>query len=407
MSYNANQDNGNQDTDRGLKEAFQSVQNSFSSEGDYNGVKVLGGLAGVAAVGGLGYVGYNQWLQHQGKDDNPQAAEEFKQQAKPVAVDPQNKTATVVNDQNAYGAAAGGYGAQGGYGSNQTQGGYGGQQQQNGYGGQGGYGDQNNSYGQQQQQQQPQEDHSTRNTALKVLGGLAGVASIGGLGYVGYKQWIEHKNKEDSPQAAEEFKQEAKPVEVNPQTQTVQVAGDNNANISNQYQQAIAAGGYTGNQVNANGGTGCQGVQWQVQYGDKPYPSNAIRGGQESDGQPLYIARTKHTDGTVQPGKAGPTTGGGCLYAWGGRELYSSVYEVLVGDQNSVKWVDVQGTPQPNGWTPIEAGKDSDGSVLWIAKANYEGSQQIGKAGPALGEGLVGWGGQQRKVQQYQVLARA
>ena len=42
-----------------------------------------------------------------------------------------------------------------------------------------------------------------------------------------------------------------------------------------------------------------------------------------------------------------------------------------------------------------------------IAKANYEGSQQIGKAGPALGEGLVGWGGQQRKVQQYQVLARA
>ncbi|KAJ3034880.1 hypothetical protein HDV00_004568 [Rhizophlyctis rosea] len=415
MSYNANYDNGNQEQDRGLKETFQKVQSSFTSEGDYTGAKVVGGLAGVAALGGLGYVGYNQWLQHQGKQDSPDAADEFKNQAKPVSVDPQSGTATVLHDQSAanYGETPVGYGqnnTQSGYGST---GGYGQNNSQSGYGSTGGYG-QNSAaglagaggYGQ-QQQQQPQEDHSKRNTALAVLGGLAGVAAVGGVGYVGYKEWLEHKQKEDNPQAAQEFKQEAKPVEVNPQTQQTTVVGDQSAQVSNQYQQAIAAGGYTGTQVNVNGGSGCNGVQWQVQYGDKPFPGNAIRGGQESDGSPLYVARSKHTDGSLQVGKAGPSTGGGCLYAWGGKELYSSVFEVLVGDQNAVRWVGVSGNAQPNGWSPVEAGKDTDGSPLYIAKADYEGSTQPGKAGPALGEGLIGWGGQQRKVQNYQVLARA
>jgi DM9 repeat len=66
-------------------------------------------------------------------------------------------------------------------------------------------------------------------------------------------------------------------------------------------------------------------LSWQPgQYGS--LPANAIQGG-DYDGGPLYICQTVYGGGT-HPGKL---VNGTCNIGWGGREVASSYYNVLVG----------------------------------------------------------------------------
>ncbi|KAG4077532.1 hypothetical protein HA402_002959 [Bradysia odoriphaga] len=57
-------------------------------------------------------------------------------------------------------------------------------------------------------------------------------------------------------------------------------------------------------------------------------PSNAVVGGQTNDGETLYIGRVVH-NGTVTVGKIHPSHGV-CYFPYGGEELNSNLYEVLV-----------------------------------------------------------------------------
>ena len=61
-------------------------------------------------------------------------------------------------------------------------------------------------------------------------------------------------------------------------------------------------------------------------------PSNAIKGGHESDGTPLYLCSGEHMGGT-HPGK---TRDGfaGCNIGWGGKEVAINPYEILVKQSN-------------------------------------------------------------------------
>lgn len=56
-------------------------------------------------------------------------------------------------------------------------------------------------------------------------------------------------------------------------------------------------------------------------------PSNAVEGGEDSNGDTLYICRTSHS-GTTVPGKV---VGGKCNYNWGTTEYASGTYDILVG----------------------------------------------------------------------------
>jgi len=57
-------------------------------------------------------------------------------------------------------------------------------------------------------------------------------------------------------------------------------------------------------------------------------PPNAVVGGKEKNGETLYIGRVVHA-GTVTVGKVHPSHGV-CYFAYGGKELNSKQYEVLV-----------------------------------------------------------------------------
>ncbi|ORX72426.1 hypothetical protein DL89DRAFT_291591 [Linderina pennispora] len=96
---------------------------------------------------------------------------------------------------------------------------------------------------------------------------------------------------------------------------------------------------------------------------DGAIPPRAIAGGVERDGRPLFIARAFFKGG-LHPGKAAPhIQNGGFAMGWGGGEHNLNEYFVLCGNANAVQWV--------------AAGKEADGVPLFVAKANFQNSQQL------------------------------
>ncbi|KAJ3037327.1 hypothetical protein HK097_003547, partial [Rhizophlyctis rosea] len=81
-------------------------------------------------------------------------------------------------------------------------------------------------------------------------------------------------------------------------------------------------------------------VSWVLTEGSD-IPENAIQGGHEGDGTPLYIARAFH-EGGVHVGKMGSNLAGAHI-AYGGGEIEKEKYEILCGDENAVKWVKRKG----------------------------------------------------------------
>lgn len=71
--------------------------------------------------------------------------------------------------------------------------------------------------------------------------------------------------------------------------------------------------------------TAQQNLRWV--RGGGAIPSNAVEGGEDSDGTTLYICRTVHS-GTTLPGKV---VGGKCNYNWGTTEYSARTYDILVG----------------------------------------------------------------------------
>lgn len=80
----------------------------------------------------------------------------------------------------------------------------------------------------------------------------------------------------------------------------------------------------------SNGGVLC----WTKVVG-RGLPSNAIQGGFEADGRPLFIARANY-EGSLIVGKAA-THLGGCLIPYGGQEVYAETYEVLTGEKGAIQ----------------------------------------------------------------------
>jgi hypothetical protein len=285
---------------------------------------------------------------------------------------------------------------QGGYGQGQQQGSYGqDQQQQGGYGqGQqqqqqgGGYGQgqQQGGYGQPQQPVQtpyqtvkvdPEEQNKNwydlsdeRKKQLAIGGGLAvGIGLLGG-GFAAYKK---HEKDEEEEKAMIWGAQ----------------AWLKNAQESTQryYQQ------------------GPQGpVAWVLVQG-KQIPQNAIVGGKE-DNNTLYVARAFH-EGGIQVGKASPSFPKGAIVGFKRDEIDYDTYEVLVGDQQAVHWVDVRGKlnlNNLNGCRPVEAGKEANGDPLYIAQGVYKGETICGKASLKRDAALIPADDSEHDVKEYKVL---
>jgi len=148
-------------------------------------------------------------------------------------------------------------------------------------------------------------------------------------------------------------------------------------------------------------------VTWVLTHG-KRIPPGAIKGGNDQ-GHTLYIARA-FQDGGVIPGKASDWFQKGAVIGYEEKEIQLDTYEILVGNNNKVKWVTVKGSLKVDslGATPVDGGKENDGTPLYIARAPYGESDPIdvhpGKVSEKLGGTLIPYGGTEKKVDEYSVL---
>jgi len=140
----------------------------------------------------------------------------------------------------------------------------------------------------------------------------------------------------------------------------------------------------------------------------KDIPNNAIEGGRDGDGSTLYIARAFY-EGGVHPGKAGRGLRIGAVIGYGGKEIELDQYEVLVGDQDSVRWNGESGEInfQALSGQPVEGGREANGQVLYIAQATYNGTTHPGKTNSGFRGAVISYGGREEIISNYNILVYA
>jgi len=158
-------------------------------------------------------------------------------------------------------------------------------------------------------------------------------------------------------------------------------------------------------QFNQNGPTAP--VTWVLVHGTN-IPQDAIEGGRDGDGSPLYVARAYY-EGGVHPGKAGRNLRKGGVIGYGGKEIEVEDYEVLLGNPSSVRWVDVRGNFSASnlGGQPVEGGREKNGNALYIAQAPIKGAVHPGKTNEGFNGAVVPYGGKEEIVQNFRTLVLA
>jgi hypothetical protein len=80
------------------------------------------------------------------------------------------------------------------------------------------------------------------------------------------------------------------------------------------------------------------GPEWILTH-DHNIPPNAIDTGHESNGELLYSARAFHKN-AIHLGKTSKVMQTGCAIPYHHKEIYLEEFEILVGNQNAVKWIE-------------------------------------------------------------------
>lgn len=130
-------------------------------------------------------------------------------------------------------------------------------------------------------------------------------------------------------------------------------------------------------------------------------PANAVMSGYTSSREPLFIGRCAYK-GSVTPGKVHKSHG--CLYIpYGGKEVSSKNYDVLVAQVQKaawIPWVSTAGVPQG----AVFAGNDSDGSQIYIGRATHEGDIIPAKVIPSKQVAYICFNGLEIAKHQFEIL---
>jgi len=144
------------------------------------------------------------------------------------------------------------------------------------------------------------------------------------------------------------------------------------------------------------------GSETWVAASDGSVPEGALVGG-EDGGAVVYVARAEH-EGGLLPGKL--VEGNGMYIPWGGEEHVKDDYQVLIMSPDAINWVDGKmGDDVPAGC--VEGGHSEDGEVLYVGRAQHEGTLTVGKFHPSHGKVYISFGGQEIGVEEFQLLVRA
>ncbi|RWS10197.1 uncharacterized protein B4U79_06805 [Dinothrombium tinctorium] len=143
-----------------------------------------------------------------------------------------------------------------------------------------------------------------------------------------------------------------------------------------------------------------QGEFWQwFPTSDGYLPENAVIGGEDINGEPLFVGRAIQAGDTI-PGKVVPSHGV-CYVSYGGREHAHREYQVLVSNRE-LKWKKAkEGKVKKRA---IPAGLCEDGELLFVGRAFHDNSLVIGKVHPSHGVLYFPFGGQEHHTSVYEIL---
>jgi len=133
-------------------------------------------------------------------------------------------------------------------------------------------------------------------------------------------------------------------------------------------------------------------------------PDGAILVGKEHSWN-LYICRAPH-EGGLQLGKASEAFANGGVLGYKNKEVFVDEYEVLVGDMSRLRWVPFSGKLHVAslGLQPVEGGRDTDGTPLYIVEAPHNDAVHPGKASENVEGAYIPYGGKEVHIRDYRVL---
>eukprot|EP01120_Amphizonella_sp_Union-15-10_P003529 TRINITY_DN1394_c0_g1_i1.p1 TRINITY_DN1394_c0_g1~~TRINITY_DN1394_c0_g1_i1.p1 ORF type:complete len:175 (+),score=38.33 TRINITY_DN1394_c0_g1_i1:61-525(+) len=144
---------------------------------------------------------------------------------------------------------------------------------------------------------------------------------------------------------------------------------------------------------------------WVQHKKSENIPSNALIGGHEQDGTPLYVIRSKH-ENSVQPGKFNPKHTDAYI-GFAGKEIGKSEFEILVLEAKDfvrARWVPVSQNQGDLLGRAFVSGFDINQEPLYVARAKVSGSVAVGKTGKHLAGASVPFNGEEKKVKKFEVL---
>ncbi|KAL7728461.1 hypothetical protein ACLKA6_005216 [Drosophila palustris] len=129
-------------------------------------------------------------------------------------------------------------------------------------------------------------------------------------------------------------------------------------------------------------------------------PEGAVLGGHDSNGDAIYVGRV-FRDGEMMPAKVVPAKGTAyAAYAQAEHEVTD--IQVLVGA--GYQWIHAShGNVLPNA---VGSGPTWDGEILYVGRAHHCDSLTVGKIHPSHGGIYIPFGGEEVKLESYEVLVR-
>lgn len=130
-------------------------------------------------------------------------------------------------------------------------------------------------------------------------------------------------------------------------------------------------------------------------------PEGAVRGGYESDGKSLFIARAQ-LDDYLTPGKIGHHLPGAHI-PHDCKEMILEDYEVLVHPSSDEGYYDWK--PEKDGNVP-EGAVATQGTVMYVGRYAHEGGLHPGKVFPEHKVCYISYGGEELHSDTYEVLCK-
>ena len=139
-----------------------------------------------------------------------------------------------------------------------------------------------------------------------------------------------------------------------------------------------------------------QGIGWVPGKGAS-MPKGAVAAGKEP-GRTLFVCRANHARG-IHPGKV---VAGKCNFGYGGREILSTKFQVMVNRGARIGWVPPRGGKLPSN---AYVGGKEPGRTLFVCRAPHNGGIHPGKV--VAGKCNIGYGGKEIVSTKYEAMVVA